>query len=40
MGTLLAWLAGASLPAFTFTDHQAKTQLGDRQATNEPGHKG
>lgn len=39
MVTLLAWLAGASHPAFTFTDDQAKAQLGDRQAAREPEHK-
>lgn len=41
MVTLLAWLAGASHPAFTFTDDQAKAQLADtRQAAREPEHKG
>lgn len=32
MVTLLAWLAGPPRIAFTFTDDQAKAQLGDRQA--------
>lgn len=35
MITLLAWWSRASHPAFTFTDDQAKAQLGDRRPESQ-----